>query len=788
MGKSSKATKKFQAKHLKKTLDHRKEVKKHKQLLAKHKKGKGISYNKSGSEGQVATKQSESEKEKENPFNVETDSEDEKEDYGVIDKKGKKSIDAEEKEEEEDDDIFDELDEMANDNVDEDYGEMDEEMGNDLQEEKPSKAKKNKKEADEFDGEENEDGKIEVTMELVKKWESQLEEGPSLKLIRNITQAFKAAVNVNENTEATISSVYKYFVTREIVFNKLLFLTLKKLPVAIQKLFPLKTKFNKENNIQVRVIKAEGSNKIKQLSAVLKQHAFTLITLLSDITRSNLNLKFILLTLSSIYDIFPYLLSFRTLMKKLLASMVNLWSSLILTSNKNKDEEGEEESKVNIDSFLDINVLAFSVILNLSKEYSSNILETIINLSYESFLKRSLTLPSSISLDSSETDLVTHKKFRLIEFLKTGLSSLFNIDVNLSYQVAFKYIRKLSIHLRNFLKNNSNIKSENDNTKNLKLIYNWQFVQSVDFWITFLADACAAATANNKKISLQELVYPAVQIAIGTMKLNSNPIYFPLKFYLLKSLTSLSESTSTYVPLLNIYIEMLNSSIFNKNFTTKKDKKSAATIIQSGAYMNTQGIKVSKSSVHTSEYQLYLINNFLNSLQSYLMVYVNSLAFPEFSFIIAKRLKQFTKKQSSSSTHKKNKFMIYFVKETNNLVSKINENGKFISVNRSQLKSFDPIQQTKLTSVEVTELPLYKFLMAKQEILDSSRKLHSDLLVNEQLNENSGSNDRKKIQENASEEYFKSTKKHKGSKARKHEEEDVEMSSDDDQSSSTGSI
>lgn len=799
MAKVSKSTKKFQAKHLKHTLDQRKETKKHKQLLAKHKRGKGRS---SGSKQDELVE----EPVKENPFDVESDSEDEKTDFGVIDKKGLASKDKkedvseeeesgdEEEEESKDDDIFDELDQLAdaNNEVDEDYPESDAEAPADDDDDEALKSVKTG----------GDDDKIEVTLDLVKKWDTELEKKPSLKLIKNVTQAFKSAVNINEAKDGSSSmeSEYKYFVTKESVFNKLLFLTLKKLPKAIHKLFPLQTKFNKEQNIQVRLVKS--SEKIKQLSSVLKSHAFSLITLLSDISKTNLNLRFILLTLSSIYDVFPYLLSFRTLIKRLVGSMVGLWSSLILSSDISKNVEDDDDTlfqqeslaeKVNVDSFLDMNVLVFSVILNLSKEYSSNILETIINSCYEGFLKRSLTLPTSISLDSSETDLITYKKHKLMEFLKAGLVDLFKIDVNLSYQVAFKYIRKLSIHLRNFLKNNSNIKNENDNSKNLRLVYNWQFIQSLDLWTKLLGDVCGKTTTsgNKKPISLQELIYPVVQIAVGTMKLNAGPIYFPLKFYLFKSLTHLSAQTLTYIPLLNIYVELLESGIFNKNFTGKSNQKKGSQVIQVSSYMTTQGIKVSKNFVNTAEYQLYVINNYLYSLQKYLYLYINSLAFPEFSFIVAKKLKQFSKRHAS--VHRKNRNIIYFIKEVNNLVTKINENAKFVSLKRDHLSSFDPVNEPTLTSVEFSDFPLAKFLKTKQDVLDEGDKQYKELLASEQVNDASGANDRKKAQENASEEYFGSNKKKQSSKKKNQqqqeedEDDDVDMSEDDD-SSTTGSI
>lgn len=697
MGKVGKQTKKFQTKHLKRTLDHRNEGKKHKQLMAKH--------NGTKPKAKIAVE----EVVEENPFDVE--SEGEPEDFGVIDKKGKSSID----EESEDDDIFDELDQMADSKLEEEEEEeeVEDEVEEDEAEEELEVVKKSLR--------------IEVTAKLLKQWEENLLNKPSLKLIKNVIQAFKSAINLN-NEELSVNQEleYKYYITSDKVFTKLLTITLKKLPLAINKMYPLKSKFNKDKNIEVRSIK--DSDRLKQLSSVLKQHGFSLIHLLNDIQKNNYNLKFILLILSSIYDIFPYILSFRPLLKKLLGSVINLWGTLI-NGSENKD---------NIDSFLDINVITFSMILNLAKEFPA-ILELIINTSYEVFLKRALNLSSSISLDSSNIDLVSYKKYRLIEFLKIGLIDLFKLDLNLSYQIGFKYIRKLSIHLRNYLKNNSNIKNENEKLKNLRLIYNWQYVQSLDFWSQLLSENLP---------NLAELQYPVIQIILGTIKLNNNVVYFPLKFYLINSLINLSAKTGLYIPLFNFFIELLNSNIFNKNIKAK-------SLLQTHYYMNTFGIKVSKNSVQTTEYQVYIINNYLNSLQNYLYIYINNLSFPEFNFVMLKNLKKFIK------THgKKNKSVVYFIKELNSLIDKIIENNKFVVSHRDKLTRFDPVK-TSVLDIELQSFPLYKFLTAKKQVLQEGKKLYDELLVSEQKNDG---NERKSVQDKIGEEYFANVKGKKNHK------------------------
>lgn len=767
MAKSSKATKKFQSKHLKSAIDHRKEVKKHKLMINKH---KALKKSKLRTEEEVYTGSKKPNKpvkgklqvDESNPFDV-GDSDEEEEDIKMnpkdqIEQENETHDEGDDDEEEEegepdiseDDDILDALDQI-----------VEKKMKNskDAAEEAESDVDMDYAD-DEFEksinNEVSEDDKIEVTMSLVKQWDADLDKSPSLKLFKNIIQAFKSSVHVNESNKDDgnlgSSSSYKYFITNEKVFEKLLSLTLKKLPKKIHQKYPLMENFNKEHKIQVRTVKKSDS----KLSGILKTHSLTLITLLNDISKSNFNLKFILLTLSSIYDIFPYILSFRQLLKTVLKSIINLWATLNLKSSNKTDnnevDDNDGEKKKSIDEFLDINVLTFSIILNLSKEYSRTILETVINLSYEVYLQKVLILPSSINLDianasSNGMDLVTYKKLKLIEFMKCGLLvQLFQIDYQLSYQLSFKYIRKLSIFLRNFLKNNSNA-TNTDKDTNLKMIYNWQFIESLEFWIELLSRVYSDKSAMN------ELVYPTVQIAIGVLKLNSNGAYFPLKFKLINSLTSLSKKTGIYIPLFNIFIEMLNSSLFVRNSGNSNDKKKRL-VVENYTYLNTVGLKVSKTSLNTKEYQLYLINQYLNSLNQYLLIYASSLSFPEFSFLIIKKLKNFNKKKlqpfvTSSNKKNKNKVLIYFSKEINQLTVKVNDNSKVILNSRESLKQFDP-NHTIIVDSDVS-LPLVKYLNVKSELIEENISKLNDLLIAE---DGAETKDGKAMNDLLSEQYF----------------------------------
>jgi nucleolar complex protein 2 len=63
--------------------------------------------------------------------------------------------------------------------------------------------------------------------------------------------------------------------------------------------------------------------------------------------------------------------------------------------------------------------------------------------------------------------------------------------------------------------------ADNPAQESYKLVYNWQYVHSVDFWCLVLARACdrqAADERGGEESDLQALIYPLVQVTVGAIK------------------------------------------------------------------------------------------------------------------------------------------------------------------------------------------------------------------------------------------------------------------------------
>ncbi|KFY20634.1 hypothetical protein V491_03556, partial [Pseudogymnoascus sp. VKM F-3775] len=185
---------------------------------------------------------------------------------------------------------------------DADLAEVDGLSGSEGEEERPKKkskkSKKAKAEAEEMEVDEESEEEMldetEVTKEMVAKWKKAMTEQHSLRAMRQVVLAFRAAAHVNEDE----GKDYKYTITNPDVYHQLLVVTLQLVPEVLQHHLPVKE--SAAGKIRV----STDSKKFKTLTPLLKSHTTSvqhLLTTLSD----EATLK---LTLSTINPLLPYLL------------------------------------------------------------------------------------------------------------------------------------------------------------------------------------------------------------------------------------------------------------------------------------------------------------------------------------------------------------------------------------------------------------------------------------------------------------------------------------------------
>ncbi|KAG0652033.1 nucleolar complex 2 [Hyphodiscus hymeniophilus] len=476
---------------------------------------------------------------------------------------------------------------------DADLAEVDELSASDA-EEKPKKKKQKKSktvaaENEEASEEEVEDS-AELTKSMVTKWKKAMKEQHSLRAMRQVVLAFRAAAHVNEDD----GKEYKYTISNPDVYHDLLLTTLQQVPEVLNHHIPVKE--SAAGKVRVPM----DTKKFRTLTPLLKSHTSSvhhLLTTLSDAA----TLK---LTLSSITPLLPYLLSFKKVLKNIVKSVVEIWS----------DSSSSEATRIT----------AFLVIRRLAIIGDPGLREAVFKTVYQGLIK-----------GSRNTTIHT---IQGINLMKNSAAELWGIDPGVGYTTGFTFIRQLAIHLRSSITNNQK--------ESYKTVYNWQYVHSLDFWSCVLSEHCSPLkeAENGKESPLRPLIYPTVQVTLGAMRLIPTATYFPLRFQMMRSLLRISRATGTYIPLAPALLEVLNS-----NEMKKPPKPSTLKTLDFAS-----NYKAPKSYLRTRVYQDGVGEQVAELFSEFFVLWSTSIAFPELALPVIVMLKRWLKDTSNKTSGNKN--------------------------------------------------------------------------------------------------------------------------------------
>ncbi|POS88260.1 hypothetical protein EPUL_000991 [Erysiphe pulchra] len=369
-------------------------------------------------------------------------------------------------------------------------------------EEQPRKKRKKRKSLEDDELDEQIDSSV-VQTATVEKWTKAMKEHHSLRAMRQVVLAFRAAAHVNED-----GNKHKYSISSPEVYHNLVITALENIPCVLQHHLPVK-----ESSGKSRV--STDCKKFKTLTPLLKSHSISMNHLLSNLSDSST----IKATLSSITLLIPYIVHFKKLLKIIIKTVVDIWGDISHTEA--------------------IRITAFLALRRLVVVGDAGTREAVLKTVYQGLVR-----------SSRNTTIHT---INGINLMKNSASELWGIDATVGYATGFTFIRQLAIHLRNSITKNQK--------ESYKTVYNWQYLHSLDFWSCVLSEHCSPLkeAENGKESDLRPLIYPTVQITLGALRLIPTAMYFPLRFHLIRSLLRLSRATGTYIPLASSLLEVLNS-------------------------------------------------------------------------------------------------------------------------------------------------------------------------------------------------------------------------------------
>ncbi|KAF4970907.1 hypothetical protein FSARC_2177 [Fusarium sarcochroum] len=522
------------------------------------------------------------------------------------------------------------------------------------EEEQPKKKKQKKEKVPAAQGNE-------LTREIVASWRKAMAEKNSLRAARQVVLAFRCAAHLNEDDEE--DSQQRYAINSPEVFNDILLLALKEIPTVMNHHLPVKESAAGRVHVQTE------SRKFHTLSLLLKTYTSSIMHLLSTLSDD----KTLKLTLSSITPILPYLLSFKKLVKALAKSVVNFWAQ----------PASSESTKIT----------AFLVLRRLVVIGDKGIRETVLKAVYQGLIQ-------GCRVTNANT-------VQGINLMKNSAAELWGIDQAVGYTTAFSFIRQLAIHLRNSIVHNKN--------DAFRIVYNWQYTHSLDFWSCVLAEHCSPMkeAEAGKESQLKLLIYPLVQVTLGAMRLIPTAIYFPLRFHLIRSLLRISRATGTFIPLASPLLEVLTSA------EMKKPPKAASL----KPFDFATSYKAPKSYLRTRVFQDGVGEQLVELLGEYFLLWTTSIAFPELALPVTIQLKRWLKQARNKTQGNKNAKL---AGQLILLVQKLESNGKFIEERRAKVE-FAPKDRTQvenfLRDFDIAKTPLGAYVVGQRKARAERAKL-----------------------------------------------------------------
>ncbi|KAG1666653.1 Nucleolar complex protein 2 [Nymphon striatum] len=485
-----------------------------------------------------------------------------------------------------------------------------------------------------------------LTVGKINKWRKQLVNSPGVPLIRVVISAFEAAVTDASGNDSTKEK--NVAVHGSSVFNAITKICLCDLQPAIHKVMRLPWPLSSRKSIDPKRSKAW-----LKLKKCIKIYLTSIIKILSVVTDSSASSA----VLKHIHQMTPFLAALPKFSKLSLKTFIKLWSTA-------------EES---------VRILAFLCIMAICRDHTE-VLDFVLKLIFDpeeekansSFEMKNdfeklnlsyfgLNLNGNLLFFSEKQmymSYVRNSKFTsptswpLISFMKRTLVEVYVLDEVLAYQHAFVYIRQLAIHLRNAI----TIKK----TDSMQSVYNWQFVHCILLWTQLLSDL------SNSEV-LKPLIYPLVQTVIGTIKLIPTQKYLPLRFQCIRALTTLSDKTNTFIPVIPFIMEVLEIIDVHKHHSNVSFKPMDFTCT----------LKLSKKQLSENGFKDRAIDQVYETMMDYTHTQSYKIGYPELVLPATVQLKSFLKLCKIAN----------YSKQLKQMMDKIIENSMFVTEKRKGFSS-----------------------------------------------------------------------------------------------------
>lgn len=487
-------------------------------------------------------------------------------------------------------------------------------------------------EDDKLDKEEEPSKKV-ITTAMVDSWCDAVHDGPKLGAVRSLLRAFRSACHYGD--DGGDDPTTNFTTMSSAVFNKVMLFVLNEMDGILRELLKLPSSGGKKE----MVVDLINTRRWKNYNHLVKSYLGNSLHVLNQMTDNEM-IAFMLkrLRYSSLF-----LAAFPALSRKYIKVALHFW--------------GTENGALPVVSF----VFLRDSCIRLGSDY----LDECIRGMYKSYVLNCHN--------------VNPAKLQHIQFLRNCFIELLRVDISSAYQHVFAYIRQLAMILKEALsgstKKNTNKRKGKDapsrskkekgkeapsgkTTKKdtFRKVYQWKFVTCLELWTGVIC-------AYSSEADLTPLAYPLTQIITGAARLLPSACYFPLRLRCVRMLNRISASTSTFIPVSLLLLDMLEIKELRRPPTGGVGKAIDFSSI----------LKVSKATLSTRAFQEACVFSVVEELTEHLAQWSYSIAFLEFSFIPSIRLRSFCKSTKVGR----------FRREMRHLIRQVETNCDFINKKRT---------------------------------------------------------------------------------------------------------
>ncbi|KAL0489033.1 nucleolar complex protein 2 [Acrasis kona] len=588
---------------------------------------------------------------------------------------------------------------------------------------------------------EPQDGRIKVTKQQIASWVNDMRKSNSLKSLKRMLLAFYSAAHMNdENIPKSRAKLKKsdddddddqddvdkqskrrkkksehvvnspYSIPNNAIYMRTVIACLKYSPSVLQH----HSKFDPENK---RIPSKDGSG-WKKVAVCIKSLLKTLLHLINYTVSKDL-LSYILLYAEKLL---PYFGNYTHQSRHLLKCMLNCLNN--------------EKEIIRYQSFVNIRIMA--------QLYPYPFVD--------------LTLKGAYFTLVQNAHLYNPSNYAIIDFLKNTVVELCRVDFKTSYQHAFVYIRELAIKLRRALEPKKQSYVE---------CYNWKFMSSLDTWVR----AVGQYPGENE---FKDLIYPLIQIVLGTIQVHKQAKHFSVIIKCLDMLNTLARSIGhLYIPIMPVALDLLESP---QIYSVPKHMSNVPVDFEFK-------LSTKKQQIQTKEFNSRVMDDLIFVIYDHLSLHSRSIAFPEISFPAQHYLKKYANVHSKSLHASQQKKIV-------TLLNRIKESCEFCMSKRSTSDSITPSTMSNdLSKVrnfldESVETPLEKYYKSEKQERDVAlvqrieSRVQSESKKNEEIDsdddeeEEEGGDDEEEEEEMVSKK--KSKKDQVGKKRERVEEEEEE--------------